>query len=153
MRFTALLGCAVLVVGCTTKETPPADTTAMAADTAAPLQTVSLATIAAIWNVVVKPEGKDTVVATYILNTTDTTDWHFQFPKGKPVAIKITGIRGDTISTQTDVFDSAARPGLKAQSTGMVWLQDGKLVGKTVSHYQNAGADSVRNFVTEGTRQ
>ena len=154
MRFTALLGCALLVVACTKKEAPPADTTAVAPEPAAPVQTVSLASVAAIWNVVVKPEGKDTVVTTYILNTTDTTDWHFQFPKGKPIAMKITGIRGDTIVTETGIFDSAVRPGQKVQTNSLTWLQDGKLMGKTVAHYQNSKSpDSVLNLITEGTRQ
>ena len=154
MRITALLGCALLVVGCSKKEAPPADTAAAVADSAAPMQTVSLASVAAIWNVVVKPEGKDTVVTSYILNTTDTTEWHFQFPKGKPIAMKITGIRGDTIVTETGIFDSALRPGQKVQTSSLVWLQDGKLMGKVVAHYQNANRpDSVVNLVTEGTRQ
>jgi len=118
------------------------------------VQTVSLASVAAIWNVVVKPEGKDTVVTTYILNTTDTTDWHFQFPKGKPIAMKITGIRGDTIVTETGIFDSSVRPGQKVQTNSLTWLQDGKLMSKTVAHYQNSKSpDSVLNLITEGTRQ
>jgi hypothetical protein len=119
----------------------------------APAPTLSLASIAAIWKVTVKPEGKDTVVTTYVLNTTDTTDWQFQFPKGKPIALKITGMRGDTLVTETDWFDSAVRPGLKAKSNGLVWMADGKLVGKNTTHYKTTGPDTVRVFDTEGVRQ
>jgi hypothetical protein len=153
MRFIALLGCAALVAGCTTKETPPADTTAAAPAPAAPAPTISLASIAGIWNVTVKPEGKDTVVTTYVLNTTDTTDWHFQFPKGKPIAMKITSMRGDTLVSETDWFDSSVRPGMKTKTNSLTWLQDGKLVGRTTAHYQTTGPDTVRIFITEGTRQ
>lgn len=149
MRLTALLGCVAVAAACTTKESaPPADTTA-----AAPAHTVSLAHLAAIWNVTVKPADKDTVVATYILNNTDTTDWTFMFPKGKPIHEKITGYRGDTIVMETDWFDSAVRPGLKVKTNSLVWEQDGKLIGKVTAHYQNAGADSVRQLVSEGIRQ
>ena len=139
MRFTTLLGCALLVVACTKKEAPPADTTAVAPAPAAPAPTVSLASIAAIWNVVVKPEGKDTVVTSYILNTTDTTDWHFQFPKGKPIAMKITGMRGDTIVTETPIFDSALRPGQKVQSHVAAGWKTHEQGGRALSEQQPPG--------------
>ncbi|MDP9178437.1 MAG: hypothetical protein M3O61_12215, partial [Gemmatimonadota bacterium] len=118
MRFTALAGCVVLVAGCSTKEAPPAaDTTAMApAPEAAPAASASLATFAGMWNVTVKPEGRDTVVATFVLNTTDSTAWSFTMPKGKPIAMRVTSVRGDTVATETDWFDSSVRPGLKARS-------------------------------------
>ena len=149
MRLTALLGCVAVAAACTTKESaPPADTTA-----AVPAPTVSLGHLAGIWNVTVKPEGKDTVVATYILNNTDTTDWTFMFPKGKPIHEKITGYRGDTIVMETDWFDSAVRPGLKVKTNSLVWELDGKLMSKVTARYQNAGADSVRQLISEGIRQ
>lgn len=155
MRLTALAGCVVLVAGCTTKEAPPAaDTTAvMPAPTSAPAAPASLASVAGVWNVNVKPEGQDTVVATYVLNTTDSTAWSFAFPNGKPIAMRVTSVRGDTLLTETDWFDSSVRKGLKARSSSTAWLQDGKLVGRTVVSYQTSGADTVRTFVTEGTKQ
>lgn len=150
MRLTALLGCVAVAAACTAKESaPPADTTAAAP----PAPTVSLGHLAGVWNVTVKPADKDTVVATYILNNTDTTDWTFMFPKGKPIHEKITGYRGDTIVMETDWFDSAVRPGLKVRTNSLVWEQDNKLMGKVTAHYQNAGADSVRQLVSEGIRQ
>jgi len=151
MRFIALLGCAAIVAGCSTKETPPADTTAMAP--AGP-PAMSLGHVAAIWNVTVKPEGKDTVVTTYILNTTDTTGWLFAFPGGKPIPLKVSEVRGDTVMTSTDWFDSSVRPGLKVRNNGRFWLtEDGKLVGKVVAHYQTTGPDTLRVFDTEGVRK
>ena len=155
MRFTALAGCVALVAGCSTKEAPPAaDTTAMApAAEAAPAAPASLATFAGVWNVNVKPEGRDTVVATYVLNTTDSTAWSFAFPKGKTIPMRVTSVRGDTVVTETDWFDSSVRPGLKARSNGTSWMQSGKLVGKNVVHYQTTGADTLRIFDTEGTKQ
>ena len=79
MRIAALLGCAALTVACTAKESaPPADTTAAVPAGPPP---VALAHLAGIWNVTARPEGKDSVATTYILNNTDTTDWTFQFPR------------------------------------------------------------------------
>ncbi len=155
MRFTALAGCVALVAGCSTKEAPPAaDTTAMTpAPEAAPEAPASLASVAGVWNVNVKPEGRDSVATTYVLNTTDSTAWSFTFPKGKPIPMRVTSVRGDTVITETDWFDSSVRPGLKARSTSTAWLHDGKLVGKTVVHYKTTGADTVRTFDTEGTKQ
>lgn len=153
MRLTALLGCAVLIAGCTKKEAPPAaDTTAIAPPAEPPA--MSLGHVAGIWNVTVKPEGKDTVVTTYILNTTDTTGWLFAFPKGKPIPLKVVEVVGDTVVTATDWFDSSVRPGLKARNTGRAWLNDdGKLVGKVTARYQTTGPDTVRVFDTEGVRK
>lgn len=155
MRLIALLGCAAIVAGCSTKETSPAGDSAMAADSAAAAAPhVSLASLAAIWNVVVKPEGKDSVATTYVLNTTDTTAWLFAFNNdGKPIPMRVDRFAGDTVYTSTDWFDSSVRPGMKARTDSRLWMQDGKLIIKTTAHYQNAGADSVRVFDSEGTRQ
>ncbi len=151
MRSAALIGCVLLVAGCTAKENPPAaDTTAMAP---APAPAMSLGSLAGMWNATVKPEGKDTVVATYVLNTTDSAAWTMTFPGGKPVAMKITGMSGDTVMTETDWFDSAVRKGLKTRTNATAWMQDGKLMGKTVAHYQTTGPDTVRVFMTEATKQ
>jgi len=158
VRYTALAGCVLLFAACSTKEAPPAaDTTAMApapeAAAPTPATPVSLASVAGVWNVNVKPEGRDSVATTYVLNTTDSTAWTFAFPKGKPIPMRVTGVRGDTVITETDWFDSSVRPGLKARSSSTSWLQNGKLVGKTVVHYQTTGADTVRTFDTEGTKK
>ncbi|HEX6574392.1 MAG TPA: hypothetical protein VF042_05420 [Gemmatimonadaceae bacterium] len=152
MRFKALIGCALVIAGCTKKDAAPVDSAA-ADTTAAAEPTTSLASFAAVWDVTAKKEGTDSVATTYILNTTDTTDWTFAFPGGKPIHMKVTGIKGDTVLTLTDVFDSDARKGLKVQTNGASWIQDGKMVGKITAHYQVTTPDSVRVYDTEGTRK
>lgn len=157
MRLTALLGCAVVLVACTKKDAAPvADT--MSADTTAaapapPPAPMSLASMAGKWNVSIKPEGKDTVVTSYVLNTTDSTHWSFTFPKGPKVDMKITGVSGDTVMTSTDWFASQLRKGQKVQTDSRTWMQDGKLMSKTVAHYKTPGPDSVVNLVGEGVKQ
>ena len=152
MRIAALLGCAVLTVSCTAKESaPPADTTA--ATVPAGPEPVALAHLAGIWNVTVRPEGKDSVATTYILNNTDTTDWTFQFPNGKPSHQRVTAIHGDTVLLETDWYDSNVRKGLKVRTNSAVMEVDGKLMGRTTAHYQVSGPDTVRIYVTEGIRK
>jgi hypothetical protein len=157
MRFTALIGCAVVLVACTKKDAAPvADT--MSADTTAaapapPPAPMSLASMAGTWNVSVKPEGKDTVITTYVLNTNDSTHWTMTFPKGPKVDLKITGVSGDTVMTSTGWFESQTRKGLKVLTDSRTWMQDGKVMGKVVAHYKNAGADSVRMLTSEGVKQ
>ncbi|HUQ18905.1 MAG TPA: hypothetical protein VM099_04760 [Gemmatimonadaceae bacterium] len=155
MRFTALLGCVAVVAACTAKENPPADSVAATAPAPAPAPAapMSLASMAGMWNVKVKPEGKDTVVTTYVLNTTDSADWAFTFPDGQKVKMRITGRSGDTVTTETDWFKSSVRKGMPAKSNTSTWMQDGKLMAKTTVHYKTTGPDTVRVFVSEGTKQ
>ena len=147
MRFLALAGSVVVLGACTAKESKPADTSAPPPAALSPY-------IPGIWDVTVKPEGKDSVVATYVLNTTDSAEWLFAFPGGKPVAIHLTGIHGDTAMAESDIFESSVRPGMKAKSSQKVWVNDdGRLVGKAVVHYETTGPDTVRIFDTEGKRK
>lgn len=152
MRITALLGCAMFVAACSTKEAPPvADTTAIAP---APAPAMSLASIAGTWNVLVRPEGQDTVVSSYLLDTSDSTSWKITFPNAKqPMAMRVTGMSGDTVLAQTPWFESPVRKGVQAQSDIKYWMQDGKLVGRHLAHYKTTGPDTVRVFAVEGTKQ
>ena len=149
MRITALLGCAMLLAGCSTKETPPvADTTAIA-----PAPAMSLARIAGTWKVIMKPERQDTVVSSYVLDTSDSTSWTITFPNGLRAAVRVTGLSGDTVLAATDWNLSPIRKGLLARSDIKYWMQDGKVVGTHLAHYKTTGPDTVRVFVVEGTKQ
>ena len=153
MRFKALAACFLVIAACTKKDAAPADSIAAADSAAAAAPVTSLASFAAVWEVTAKPEGKDSVATTYVLNTTDTTDWTFAFPGGKPIHMRVTGIKGDTVMTETDVFESSVRKGIQVHTTGASWIQDGKMVGKITGHYSVPTADSVLVFSTEGIRK
>jgi len=147
MRFTALVGLAVLVSACTKQDAPPAaDTTAMAAP-------ASLASMAGMWNVNVMREGSDSVATTYVLNTMDTAAWTFTFPNRQPIPIRITGMSGDTVLSEAGPFESSVRPGVQTSNTIRTWLEGGKLVGWVRARYDVSGPDTVIVFRTEGTRQ
>jgi len=150
MRYTFLVGCVALLASCTAKGENGSDTSAADTTVAAPEMSPY---IAGIWNVEVRPEGKDSVATTYLLNTTDSETWLFAFPNGKPVQMKVTGLKGDTVLSETDWFDSSVRQGLKAKSSSRTWMQDTMLVGKTTVHYQTSGPDTMRIFDTRATRK
>ncbi len=151
MRLTALIACALLVAGCSKKDAAPVDTTVAAVPAASAM---SLESLAGVWNVSVMPEGRDTVLATYVLNTTDTAAWMFAFPNRPPLALRITGRSGDSLLTEAGPFESGITPGLQVKSsTSTLWMQDSKLVGRVRTSYDRTGPDSVVNLRTEGTRQ
>ncbi len=152
MRLTALIACALVVAGCSKEEAAPVDTTA--AVVAAPASTMSLESVSGVWNVSMMPEGRDTVLTSYVLNTTDTAAWMFQFPNRPPLAMRVTGTSGDSLMTEAGPFESGITPGLQVKkTTSTVWLQDGKLVGRTRVSYDRTGPDSVVNLRMSATRQ
>jgi len=158
MRFTALLGCVVLLAGCMKKEEAPAadtTTTAAAPAPAAPAAPMSMASMSGKWHVNVKLASKDTVVTSYVLDATDSTKWSLRFDKGGTgdVAMTVTGRSGDTVMTTTDWFDSNVRKGMKVKTDSKTWMQDGKLMGSVIAHYKTTKPDSVLNLVTEGVKQ
>jgi len=151
MRFTVLIGFVVIFAGCTAREEAPADTAAAAAMDAP--AGPSLASFAGVWNVNVTPEGRDTVVTTYILNTTDTTAWAFAFPNRPPIQLRVTGRSGDSLMTEAGPFESSLRAGQQVSVTNVNWLQDGKFMSRTTARYPTGGADSVVALMAVGTRQ
>ncbi len=150
MRFTALIACALIVAGCSKEEAAPVDTAAMVA----PASSMSLESLSGVWNVSVMPEGRDTTVTTYVLNTTDTAAWMFAFPNRPPIAMRVTGMSGDSVMTETGPFESSITPGLQVKTTtSTVWMQDGNIAGRTRVSYDRTGPDSVVNLRLSGTRQ
>lgn len=151
MRLTALLGCAALLAGCAKTENPPAsDTTAV---TAAPVAAVSLASLAGMWNVQTTSETSDSVLTTYVLNTTDSSAWTLTFPKRDPIPMRITGVSGDSVMTEAGPFESVLRKGVQVRTSGAFRLQDGKMIGTTVARYETTGPDSVLRLRIVGTKQ
>ena len=157
MRLTALLGCAVLLVGCAKADAPPADT--LAATEAppvmeAPAAPLSLTSLAGKWDVKVMGASSDSVLTTYVLNTTDTSAWTFAFPKRESIPMRITSVAGDSIVTDAGPFVSSVRKGgVKVRTTATMRLIDGKIVGTTTARYATTGPDSVAMLRMEGTKQ
>ncbi len=148
MRRIAVLGAMVLAMGCTQKDAEPAaDTMAVA-----PAPMLNLADVAGTWSMKVMREGSDSVLLTYDLNATGTTEgWTFAFPNRPPVPVRVTAA-GDSVTLDAGPYESALRPGIQVSTQGVARLQDGKLVGTTVATYAS-GPDSVVRLRVEGTRK
>ena len=154
MRRIVLCCCAVALVGCSKpKEEPAVDATAAVPETPAAPAPIALADIAGKWSVRTMAESGDSTLVTYdMVASSDTSGWSINFPKRKPVPVRVVAVDGDSVVTEAGPFESALRKGIKVSTRSVSRIQDGKLVGTTVAHYATSGADSVRNLRFEGTR-
>jgi hypothetical protein len=151
-RF-AVCSTVLLLAACAKKEAP-VDTAAavVPAPAPAPAPTVALADLAGKWKVTTVGTGKDsTVTTTTLVATADTSGWSLELPSGKKVPLHVT-VAGDSVLTKSEVYSSIRRKGVKVWTEGSLRLDNGKLVGTTVGHYQNAGADSLLTLRTEGVK-
>ena len=97
--------------------------------------------------------GTDTSATKYVLTAAaDTAGWSITFPNGLKVPMQIT-VSGDSVMAKTGTFASQRRKGAKVMTEGSLKMQGGKIMGTTIAHYQNAGADSVVRLRTEGTKK
>ncbi len=155
MRRIAMLGCALFVAGCSTKDAPPAtDSTAVAAAPDAPAA-MSLESFAGKWNVRVMGMDNDSTLTTHVLTASaDPAGWSFLQPNGENVTVRNVTLAGDSITTEAGPFSSGVRSGMRVKDLRTTYrLQDGKLVAVTTAKYVTTGPDSVRQFRLEGTKQ
>jgi hypothetical protein len=149
MRVTALIGVAVIVAACSSKEAPPAaDTTAMApAEPAA-------ASVSGLWNVNVMPVGKDTVVTSYVLDANDPSAWKFVFTgRTDTIPMRRTGQSGDTLLTEAGPFQSGIRQGQQVSVKNKSWMENGQIMMTVDAHYEGTPADSIVRLRAVGTKQ
>ena len=154
-RAVLLSSTILLVAACAKKEEPAKDTAAAMspAPAPAPAPTLALADVAGKWQFSSVPmAGKDTSPTKYVLTATaDTTGWTLTFPDKQVVPVKVT-VSGDSVQLASAEFKSQRRKGVKVKTETTLRLADGKLSGVTTAHYEKAGADSVLQLKSEGTR-
>ena len=146
-----MAGLSVLVlIGCEKKDaTPAADTTAMVTPPAA---TMNLSSMAGRWNVQVMPEGRDTVVTTYVLNATaDTAGWTLTFPRREPLPYRILVVSGDSAVSELGPYESVLRPGVQATTRSVSRMRGDTMVSTVVVTYAS-GPDSIVRLTARGTR-
>lgn len=152
MRITALIGAAAVVAACTSREAPPADTTAMVPPPAPP--SMSMSSLAGMWNVNVMPPDRDTVLTSYVLDATDSTAWKFTFTgRTDVIPMRVTGMSGDTLLTEAGPFDSGVRAGQRVSVKAKNWVQDGQIISAVESHYEGTPADSIVRLRSVATRR
>lgn len=158
MRRLALLSSIVFAVACTKAESPPADT-GMAAPAPAPAAVapaaapISLKDVAGTYTVTGKNEAGDSTLLTYTLNAAaDTTGWNIVFTNGQKVSQHVM-VDGDSIIADAGPYSSFLRKGLKVTTHTVFHVDNGKLMSRTVAHYNVKTADSVKVIVAEGVKK
>jgi hypothetical protein len=159
MRRFGICCCAVVLLGCgKTKDESAMDQAAQpAADSAttapAPVASapISLADLNGKWKMRVSAEGSDSTLLEFTMDAA-ADGWTLHFPNRPPVTTKPVA-EGDSIVADAGPYESALRKGQKVTTHSVYRLQDGKLVGTTMAHYDTKGADSVKALHTEGTRE
>jgi len=147
MSRVALLLVLPVMLACSKKEAPPADTMAVVTEAAAP-------NVAGKWTVNVMPEGQDTVLLTYVLDATnDMTGWKLTFPGRDPLDVRVISMDNDSIVIENGPYPSALQQGVMVTTHSNMRLDGDKVVGTTIARYDVKTADSVRMLRTEGTRQ
>ena len=160
MRRLMLVLSTAVVMGCAKKEETPPETVAEPPAPVAPAP-IDLAAVAGTWDVktmgatsipAIAPMAAASVMTTFTLEASaDTAGWLMAFPKRTPMKLSIT-VSGDSIMSVSPEYESVLRKGVKVH-TNTVWrLVGDKLVGHTVAHYAGAGADSVLQLRSEGTK-
>jgi hypothetical protein len=115
---------------------------------------ISYADVAGSWSVNVMPEDRDTTILMYdFVATADTTGWTITFPGRQPIPVHVMPPTADSIVVHAGPFESALRPGVMVNTTGVIRVRDGKVVGTTTARYVTTGADSVSRFRTSGTKK
>ena len=143
----------LLVAACAKKEEPAKDTVAAMTPAPAPAPTLALADVAGKWQFASIPmAGKDTSPTKYVLTATaDSAGWTLTFPDKQVVPVQ-TSVSGDSVTLSSGEFKSQRRKSAKVSTVTTLRLVDGKLSGVTTAHYAKAGADSVLQLRSEGTR-
>jgi len=145
----------LLVAACAKKEEPAKDTASAMTPAAAPAPapTLALADVAGKWQFNSVPmTGTDTSPTKYVLTATaDTTGWTLTFPDKQVVPLRTT-VSGDSVMIASAEFSSQRRKNVKVKTESTLRMVDGKLSGVSTAHYAKAGADSVLQLKSEGTR-
>ena len=160
-HMISTLACLTLAAACA-KSGDKADSSAgsVTTNTAATTATTSPSapgiarnTLAGTWHIVARPtSGKDTAATLATLTATgDTAGWTMTLGKAKPVPLHVS-VSGDSVMDVSDPYPSARRKGVMVHTTSVFHMQDGKLIGTTVAHYNVKTADSVLTLRTEATK-
>jgi hypothetical protein len=156
-RLALACSTTLLLAACAKKE-PVKDTTAAMAPAAAtpapaPAPALALTDVAGKWSFRAVPTtGKDTSATLWELNATaDTATWTMTFKSGLKVPVHA-HVSGDSLHLAAGPFPSQRRKSVKVNTETALKLEGGKLVGQTIAHYANAGADSVLVLHSEGTK-
>jgi hypothetical protein len=154
MRVLTIGCCLALLAGCAKPDQQASkDSTAAPLGAGAAATPISLGAVAGKWTMRTMAETSDSVLLTFeLVATADPSGWTFNFPNRPPVPVRVVSTDGDSIVTEAGPYESLLRKGVQVSTHSVMRLQNGDLVGTTVAHYAGAGADSILNLRSHGTR-
>ena len=149
MRKLALAGLALAAAACMKKETPAADSPAVAQAAAMPAPLTAAAT-AGVWEAVGMPMDKDTVIVRMTM-TMDSTGKNSKtvFASGESFTSTSSVYDGDSLVTTAGPFKSQLRKGQMVTTRVVLRMQEGKLVGITHAKYANGDSTNLRISATK----
>lgn len=150
MRPFSLLCAALILAGCGGSENREA---AGMADSASTEPELTAADLAGTWNMKATSITGDSTLVEYTLNATaDPSGWTVTFPGRDPMPVKVETLSNDSIVTVIGPYESVLRQGVMVTTRSVSMLMGDRLAGTFTAHYQNAGADSVLQGRSSGTR-
>jgi hypothetical protein len=145
MRVLTAVLCALILVGCGTRDEESA---AGAEGVAA---TSSMAQFAGTWSNVVTLEGVDEPVPSTMSGSTAGDDWTLSLPGRENIPVQV-HMKGDSLIGQSAEYESILRPGVMVDVRTASVLRDGGLVGNVVSTYRTANGEERVRGTMRGTR-
>ena len=150
MRKIALAALVLAVAACSKKETPAADTPAVAQAVAPAPAPLTPAATAGVWEAVGMPMDKDTVIVRMTM-TMDSTGKNGKtvFTSGESFTNTSSVYDGDSLVSMAGPFKSQLRKGQMVTTRVVLRMQDGKLVGVTHAKYANGDTADIRITATK----
>ena len=147
----------VVLVACSKKEVPPADTAATStavtqAATSATPAPLTPAMVAGTWKGESKPEGRDSTMKFTTVSVTDSTGKFIPAgaKDGVPYTVKFDG--DSMIATSAPYLDPTVIKGAKITFLAVGRLRDGKLVGTATDHLAAKPDSTVGRATWEATK-
>jgi hypothetical protein len=103
------------------------------------------------WNMRSVPDaGSDTTSTVYQIQVTNG-NWSLLFPNRDPVEGRVV-VDADSFIVDAGPYRSVRRQGQTVTTHAVYRINGDQITGHTTARYQNAGADSVLQLTTTGTR-
>jgi len=113
---------------------------------------LTAADVAGTWTARTMREGSDSVLVTYEIVATGTTEgWTINFANRPPIPMRVS-FSGDSVTMSAGPYESVLRAGVQVTTETVSRLTNGMLVGRAVAHY-SSGTDTVVVLRTEATRK
>ncbi len=150
MRSFPLLGGALLLAACGGADNREP---AAMADTTGAVPDLTAADLAGTWSMKATTITGDSTLVDYTMTATaDPAGWTVTFPGRDPMPVKVESLSRDSIVTVIGPYESVLRQGVMVTTRSVSMLMGDRLAGSFTAHYQNAGADSVLQGRSTGTR-